>query len=154
MMEKTLVILKPSCVMRGLIGEVLTRFERKGLHLIGLKMTQLTDEQLSEHYAHLAGKPFFQMLKDAMMASPVIVCAFEGLDAVEVVRSITGATNGRKAAAGTIRGDFSISGQENIVHASDSVENAKIELKRFFKDDEFFEYSTPMMPFLYAGDEV
>jgi nucleoside-diphosphate kinase len=94
------------------------------------------------------------MLKDAMMASPVIVCAFEGLDAVEVVRSITGATNGRKAAAGTIRGDFSISGQENIVHASDSVENAKIELKRFFKDDEFFEYSTPMMPFLYAGDEV
>lgn len=153
-MEKTLVILKPSCLMRGLVGEVTKRFEQKGLRLAGMKMCQLTDDQMSEHYAQHAGKPFFQQLKDAMTVTPVIVCCYEGVDAVEVVRQMAGATNGRKSAPGTIRGDFSMSFQENIVHTSDSKENAAIELKRFFNDNEIFDYNMPTMPFLYAADEL
>ena len=90
-LEKTLVILKPSAVQRGLIGEITTRFERKGLRLAGMKMMQLTDELLNEHYAHLSEKPFFQRVKNSMMASPVIVCCYEGVDAIQVVRSMTGA---------------------------------------------------------------
>lgn len=153
-MEKTLVILKPSCLMRGLVGEVTKRFEQKGLRLAGMKMCQLTDDQMSEHYAQHAGKPFFQQLKDAMTVTPVIVCCYEGVDAVEVVRQMAGATNGRKSAPGTIRGDFSMSFQENIVHTSDSKENAAIELKRFFNDNEIFDYNMPTMSFLYTADEL
>ncbi len=153
-MEKTLVILKPSCLQRGLVGEVTKRFEQKGLRLCGMKMCQLTDEQMSQHYAQHAGKPFFQQLKDAMMVTPVIVCCYEGVDAVEVVRQMAGVTNGRKAMPGTIRGDFSMSFQENIVHTSDSIETAKIELQRFFKEDEIFDYPQPQFSFLYAADEL
>jgi len=153
MTQRTLVILKPSCLMRGLVGEVTRRFEQKGLRLIGMKMMQLTDAQLSEHYAHLAGKPFFQQIKDAMMITPVIVCCYEGIDAVDVVRALTGATNGRKAAPGTIRGDYSMSFQENIVHASDSAENAVTELRRFFREDELFAYPDPLHLYTYAADE-
>ena len=153
-MEKTLVILKPSCVMRSLVGEVTKRFEQKGLRLAGMKMCQLTDEQMSEHYAQHKGKPFFQQLKDAMTVTPVVVCCYEGVDAVEVVRQMAGPTSGRKALPGTIRGDFSMSFQENIVHASDSKENAAIELKRFFRDDEIFDYDMPLQGFLYAADEL
>lgn len=154
MTQRTLVILKPSCLMRGLVGEVTRRFEQKGLRLIGMKMCQLTDAQLSEHYAHLAGKAFFQQIKDAMMITPVIVCCYEGIDAVEVVRTLTGSTNGRKAAPGTIRGDYSMSFQENIVHASDSEENAVAELARFFQPEELFDYPNPLRGFVYAADEV
>ena len=153
-MEKTLVILKPSCLQRGLVGEVTKRFEQKGLRLCGMKMCQLTDEQMSKHYAQHAGKPFFQQLKDAMMVTPVIVCCYEGIDAVEVVRQMAGVTNGRKAMPGTIRGDLSMSFQENIVHTSDSIETAKIELQRFFKEDEIFDYPQPQFSFLYASDEL
>ena len=140
--------------MRGLVGEVTRRFEQKGLRLAGMKMMQLTDAQLSEHYAHLSGKPFFQQIKDAMMITPVIVCCYEGIDAVDVVRALTGATNGRKAAPGTIRGDYSMSFQENIVHASDSAEAAQAELARFFNDDEIFTYPDPLHGYVYAADEV
>lgn len=153
-MEKTLVILKPSCLQRGLVGEVTKRFEQKGLRLCGMKMCQLTDEQMSQHYAQHVGKPFFQQLKDAMMVTPVIVCCYEGVEAVEVVRQMAGVTNGRKAMPGTIRGDFSMSFQENIVHTSDSIETAKIELQRFFKEDEIFDYPQPQFSFLYASDEL
>ena len=153
-MEKTLVILKPSCLMRGLVGEVTKRFELKGLRLAGMKMCQLTDEQMSEHYAQHAGKPFFQQLKDAMTVTPVIVCCYEGIDAVEVVRQMAGVTNGRKSVPGTIRGDFSMSFQENIVHTSDSKENAAVELKRFFSEGEIFNYDVPVRNFLYAADEL
>ncbi len=153
-MEKTLVILKPSCLQRGLVGEVTKRFEQKGLRLCGMKMCQLTDEQMSQHYAQHAGKPFFQQLKDAMMVTSVIVCCYEGVEAVEVVRQMAGVTNGRKAMPGTIRGDFSMSFQENIVHTSDSIETAKIELQRFFKEDEIFDYPQPQFSFLYAFDEL
>ena len=153
MKQKTLVILKPSCVMRGLVGEVTNRFEKKGLRLAGMKMCQLTDAQLNEHYAHLAGKPFFQGLKDSMTCSPVIVCCYEGEDAIAVVRTLTGATNGRVAAPGTIRGDYSMSNQMNIVHASDSPEAAEAELKRFFKPEEIFEYKQVQHDYIYSVDE-
>ena len=152
-LEKTLVILKPSAVQRGLIGEITTRFERKGLRLAGMKMMQLTDELLNEHYAHLSEKPFFQRVKNSMMASPVIVCCYEGVDAIQVVRSMTGATNGRVAIPGTIRGDFSVSSQENIIHTSDSPKTAIEEINRFFKPEELFEYKQVHMPYLYHTDE-
>jgi len=152
-MEKTLVLLKPSCVQRQLIGEVVTRFERRGLRIAGMKMMQLDDAILREHYAHLAEKPFFPILAASMKISPVIALALEGIDAVQVVRTMTGATNGRVAAPGTIRGDYSLSNQQNIVHASDSVENAAIELARFFRPEEIFEYSSGANPYLYAEDE-
>lgn len=152
-MEKTLVILKPCTVERGLIGEIISRFEKKGLYLAGMKMTWLTDEILSEHYAHLKDRSFFQRIKDAMSGCPVIVCCWEGVDAIQVVRTLAGATNGRNAAPGTIRGDYSMSVQENIVHASDSPETAAIELKRFFLDSEIFEYKPNNLLSLYANDE-
>lgn len=152
-LEKTLVILKPSTVQRGLVGEVTRRFERKGLRIAGMKMMQLTDELLNKHYAHLADKPFFQRVKNSMMASPVIVCCYEGVDAVQVVRNMTGSTNGRMAVPGTIRGDFSVSGQENIIHTSDSHDNAIEEINRFFKPEELFDYKQSVLPFLYNNDE-
>ncbi|MCD8079537.1 MAG: nucleoside-diphosphate kinase [Bacteroides sp.] len=153
MIEKTLVILKPCTVQRALIGEILQRFERKGLRLAGMKMMQLTDEVLSEHYAHLSEKPFFQRVKDSMMTSPVVVCCLEGVDAIQAVRALAGPTDGRLAAPGTIRGDYSMSFQENIVHTSDSPETAAIELNRFFAPEEIFPYEQATFPFLYACDE-
>ncbi|EGJ70364.1 Nucleoside-diphosphate kinase [Bacteroides coprosuis DSM 18011] len=153
MIQQTLVILKPCTIQRALIGEVITRFERKGLKVVGLKMLQLSDEVLSEHYAHLSNKPFFQRVKNSMMASPVIVCCLEGVDAIAAVRRITGDTNGRLADPGTIRGDFCMSFQENIIHASDSSEAASIEINRFFKPYEIFDYKQGIFEYLYANDE-
>lgn len=152
-MQKTLIILKPSAIQRLLVGEVINRIERKGLRLVGMKMIQLDDEILNEHYAHLISKPFFKRIKDSMMATPVIVCCLEGVDAIQVVRTLTGFTNGRLAAPGTIRGDFSMSQQENIIHASDSIESAEAEIKRFFKPDEIFDYKFAMTDSIYANDE-
>lgn len=153
MIEKTLVILKPSTLERALVGEIIHRFERKGLRLAGMKMMNLTDELLSQHYSHLSTKPFFQRVKDSMMAAPVIVCCFEGVDAIQTVRTLAGPTNGRLAAPGTIRGDYSMSFQENIVHTSDSPETAAIELARFFRPEEIFDYKQAMFDYLYANDE-
>lgn len=153
-MEKTLVIIKPNAIQRELIGEIINRFERKGLRLCGMKMIQLNDEILDEHYAHLAGRSFFQRIKDSMMATPVIVTCWEGLEAVKIVRAMTGSTNGRDAVQGTIRGDYGVSVQENVVHTSDSIETAKIELARFFKPEEIFDYKQSNLNFLYANDEI
>ena len=148
------MILKPSAVGRGIMGEVISRFERKGLIIAGMKMIKLNDQVLDEHYAHLLDRPFFPRIKASMMATPVVVMCVKGKDAVQVVRAMTGVTNGRNAAPGTIRGDYSMSGQENIVHASDSVENAKIELDRFFAPEEIFDYTPTGFNYLYASDEV
>lgn len=153
-MEKTLVILKPSAIQRGLIGEVISRFERKGLRLAGTKMMQLDDKILNVHYAHLKDKPFFNHVKESMKSSPVIVQCWAGVDATKVVRMLIGKTNGRDAAPGTIRGDFAISTQENIVHASDSTESAATELKRFFNDEELFDYTLSINTNLYSKDEI
>ena len=153
-MEKTFVILKPSTIQRGLVGQVIDRFQRKGLKIAGIKMMQLDETILREHYAHLVDRPFFPTLLKSMMATPVIVMCLEGKDAVEVVRAMTGATNSRKAAPGTIRGDYGMSGQENIVHASDSVENGIIEVNRFFKPSEIFDYSLLVTTATYGPDEL
>ena len=152
-LERTLVLLKPCTVQRALIGEIIHIFERKGLHIVGLKMMQLTDELLSEHYAHLSEKPFFQRVKDAMMVCPVIAMCLEGVDAIEVVRGLAGPTNGRTAPAGTIRGNYSMSFQENIVHASDGPETAAAEIKRFFKPEDLYEWTSNNMSATYACDE-
>lgn len=152
-LEKTLVLLKPCTLQRGLAGEIISIFEKKGLKLCGVKMMQLTDELLSEHYAHLASKPFFQRVKNSMMAAPVIALCLEGVEAISVVRTLAGPTNGRAAAPGTIRGSYCMSFQENIVHASDSPETAAVELRRFFRDDEIFDWQQNTFPSIYANDE-
>lgn len=152
-MQVTLVILKPSAIQRGIMGEVISRFEKKGLQIVGMKMLNLTDSQLELHYSHLVDKPFFGRIKDSMQASPVVAMAIKGVDAVNATRKITGVTNGREAVPGTIRGDFSVSVQENIVHTSDSAETAEIELNRFFNTDEIFNYSQFNIKSIYAGDE-
>lgn len=153
-MEQTLIILKPSAVSRALVGDVITRFQRKGLIIAGIKMMQLDEAILREHYAHLADRPFFPIVLESMMATPVIVMVLKGKDAVSVVRAMTGSTNSRNAAPGTIRGDFSMSGQENIIHASDSLENAAIEVARFFKPEEIFDYTPITLSATYASDEI
>ncbi|MCQ2057697.1 MAG: nucleoside-diphosphate kinase [Bacteroidaceae bacterium] len=153
-MERTFVILKPCTLQRGLVGEVISRFEKKGLKLVAMKMYRFTKEKCAQHYAHLVSKPFYPIIESSMMAAPVILCCWEGIDAVSVVREMTGATNGRNAAPGTVRGDFCMSHQENIVHASDSQETAKAELERFFTADDYFEYDSPLFDYLYAKDEL
>ncbi len=152
-MQKTLVIIKPSAIQRSLVGEVVSRFEKKGLQIIGFKMMTLSDEMIEIHYAHLKDKPFFKRIKDSMQVTPVFVLALKGLDAVEVVRNMSGSTNSRKAEPGTIRGDYSMSVQENIVHTSDSVESSIMELARFFKDEELFDYKPLLLTHLYSNDE-
>jgi nucleoside-diphosphate kinase len=152
-MQKTLVILKPSAIQRGIAGEIISRFEKKGLQIVGMKMVELSDEILENHYAHLKNKPFFSRIKNSMQTSPVILMVVKGVGAVEVVRKMAGVTNGREALPGTIRGDYSVSVQENIVHASASVETADIEIKRFFRPDEIYEYPQQLLPNIYANDE-
>jgi len=151
--ERTLIIIKPDALNRSLVGEIIHRFERKGLKIVAIKMIQLTDELLKEHYSHLADKPFFPRIAKFMKGWPVIVLVIEGLEAVDSVRLITGDTLGRKADAGTIRGDFSMSIQANIVHASDSTENSAKEIKRFFKDEELHSWERIDLEVLYAEDE-
>lgn len=153
-MEQTFVILKPSAIQRSLVGDVITRFQRKGLLISGIKMMQLDEQILRVHYAHLVDRPFFPSLVRSMTKTPVIVMVLMGKDAVAVVRAMTGATNSRVAAPGTIRGDFGMSGQENIVHASDSPENAVIEINRFFAPAEVFDYQTPNLTATYSPDEI
>lgn len=153
-MEQTFIILKPSAIKRSLVGDVITRFQRKGLSISGIKMMQLDEKILREHYAHLVDRPFFPSLVKSMTSTPVIVMVLEGKDVVSVVRSMVGATNCRAAAPGTIRGDFGMSGQENIVHASDSPENAAIEINRFFRPEEVFSYTLPTLASTYAPDEL
>ncbi|MCM1028283.1 MAG: nucleoside-diphosphate kinase [Pseudoflavonifractor sp.] len=152
-METTLVIFKPSSVARGLVGQILSRFESKGLAIVGMKMMQLDEKILREHYAHLVDRPFFPSIVRSMTATPVIVLALRGRDAISVVRLMTGVTNGRDALPGTIRGDFSMSNQENVLHASDSPESARVELKRFFLPGEILDWH-PSTSFVYADSEV
>lgn len=153
-MEKSLIIIKPSGVQRGLAGAVIERFQRKGLQINGMKMMQLDEEILRRHYAHLVDRPFFPNILKSMMASPVIVMVISGKDAISVIRRMVGATNGRDAAPGTIRGDYSMSGQENIIHASDSPESAAAEIERFFRPEEIFEYNMPAPSYIYSPDEM
>ncbi len=149
-----MVLVKPDAVQRNLLGEIIGRFERKGLKILGLKMMELEDFVLNEHYSHLAGKPFFPKIKEFMKSTPVVAMVLEGVDAVNAVRIIVGPTKGREADAGSIRGDLSMSIQTNVVHASDSLENATKEIERFFKDEEIFAYQKVDLNFVYSEDEL
>jgi len=139
-METTLILLKPDTIQRGLIGEIVARIERKWLKIVWLKMMQLNDAIINEHYDFLMSKPFFPMLKAYMQSAPVVALAVSGNNAVKTVRTLTGATNPSEALPGTIRWDFALSIDANIIHASDSTETAEKELKRFFKEWEICEF--------------
>lgn len=152
-MEQTLVIIKPDAVQRGLVGEITTRFERKGLQLVGMKMIYLDDATLKEHYSHIADKPFFPGIVKFMKSSPAIVQTWAGLDVVNTVRLLCGITKAREADAGSIRGDLAMSIQCNVIHTSDSIDNAKAEVKRFFKPEELFKYDKSEWMHVYAEDE-
>ena len=135
-MQKTLVLLKPDCVKRKLAWKVISRFEEKWFDILGLKIFNMSDELVTEHYSHLADKPFFPNIKNFMTSGPIIAIALYWENAVESVRKLTWATNPLQAAPWSIRGDFALSVDANIIHASDSIENAEIEIKRFFKETE------------------
>lgn len=152
-MEKTLVLIKPDGVQRGLIGEVLKRFEIKGLKVIGLKMMRLDEAILREHYSHIADKSFYPGVEKFMMGDPVVAICLEGLEAIDTVRKITGITKAREALPGTIRGDLAMSVACNVIHASDSPEAATAEVKRFFGEDEVFNYNKNEYLYVYMDDE-
>jgi nucleoside-diphosphate kinase len=153
-MEKTLVLIKPDGVQRGIVGDVVTRFEKKGLKLVGMKMISLDEAILREHYAHIADKPFYPGVEKFMKSSPVIAMAWEGVEAVAAVRLICGITKAREADAGTIRGDLAMSVACNVVHASDSAETSEKEVPRFFNPDELFNYDKTEYRFVYMDDEL
>ncbi len=139
-MQTTLVLLKPDCISGRKAGEVIKRFEDVGFQIRGCKMFQATEAVLKEHYAHIASKPFFPEVEAFMQSTPVIALALAGDNAIDNVRAIIGPTDSKKAEKGTVRGDFGVDVMVNIVHASDSLENAEIELKRFFQPGELFSY--------------
>lgn len=140
-MERTLFIVKPDGVQRGLIGPIITRLEQRGLRIVGLKMIQITTELARKHYAIHEGKPFFEGLVRYITSAPVVVMVVEGKKAIEVVRATMGATNPVAAAPGTIRADFALEIGRNLVHGSDGPETAKTEIALFFKPGELLEYS-------------
>lgn len=152
-MQRTLVLLKPDCVQRRLMGEIISRFESKGLNIVAMKMIRVTPELSQKHYAEHVEKPFYPSLEAFITSAPVVALAIDGLESVSVVREMLGATSGLKAAAGTIRGDFSSSRQMNLVHASDSPESAARELELYFDASEFCDYEPVAVSFLRADDE-
>lgn len=152
-MQRSLVLLKPDCVQRRLVGEMISRFEKKGLRIIAMKLIQVTPELSKAHYAEHVAKPFYAGLEAFITSAPVVAMAVEGLEAISVVRNMLGATSGLKAAAGTIRGDYSCSRQMNLVHASDGEEAAARELQLYFDESEFCAYEPLLAPMLQAADE-
>ena len=152
-MERTLVLLKPDCVQRRLMGQVIGRFEDKGLNIIAMKMLQVTPDLAKQHYAEHVEKPFYPGLEAFITGAPVVAMIVEGLEAIRVVRDMLGATSGLKAAAGTIRGDFSSSRQMNLVHASDGPDAAEREMSLYFSPDELCSYEPTLTPWMKADDE-
>ena len=152
-MQKSIVLVKPDGLQRGLIGEIISRFERKGLKLVGLKMMVLSDEVLDQWYAHHKEKPFFPQLKAFMMQTPIVAMVWEGLDAVDTIRKLVGVTKGLAAEAGSVRGDFAMSQSNNLIHASDSEENAQKELGLIFAKDEIYQYMSALEALVYSKDE-
>jgi nucleoside-diphosphate kinase len=151
--EQSVVLVKPDALQRGLVGEIIGRFERKGLKLVGLKMVRMSDEQLEEWYSHHKEKPFFPKLRDYMQGSPVVAMLWEGLECVDAVRKLTGITLAREAEAGSIRGDLGMSQQLNLIHASDGSESAAKERELIFEDDEVFDYQKDIEIFVYSEEE-
>jgi nucleoside-diphosphate kinase len=150
---RTAVLVKPDGLQRGLIGEIISRFEKKGLKLIGLKMVQLSDEQLSDWYVEHKDKSFFGDLKSFMGSMPIVAMAWQGIDAVPVVRKLVGTTLGREAEAGSIRGDFGMSQQFNLIHASSDNAAGEREIAIVFNEDELFDYDSVLDVVIYADYE-
>jgi nucleoside-diphosphate kinase len=147
--ERTLIILKPDAVQRGLCGQIITRFENKGLQIVGSKFMKIPVATAETHYAPHKGKPFYDGLVKFMTSSPVLVLALAGKDAITIARNLMGATFGSKAAAGTIRGDFGVSNSFNLIHGSDSPEAAQKELGLFFKPDELLDWKPTIQTWVY-----
>jgi nucleoside-diphosphate kinase len=148
-MERTLIILKPDAVQRGLVGEIVTRFERKGLQIVGMKAMRIPQQLAETHYEPHRGKPFYPGLVKFMTSSPVIVLALAGKGAIDVARKMMGKTFGSQAEPGTIRGDFGVSNSFNLIHGSDSAESAQRELGLFFKADELLDWTPASQGWVY-----
>ena len=153
MMERTLILLKPDCIQRRLMGRILTRFEEKGLNFVAMKMIRVTPDLAKTHYAEHVEKNWYPDLEGFITGGPLVAAIIEGPEAIRVVRDMVGATNGLAAAPGTIRGDYSSSRQMNLVHASDGPESARREAGIFFADDEIHAYKPTITPWLRAPDE-
>ena len=152
-MQRSLVLLKPDGVQRKLMGQMISRFEAKGLRIVAMKMLRITPELAKQHYAEHVSKPFYPGLEAFVTSAPVVAMAIEGLEAITVIRNLLGATSGLKAAPGTIRGDFSCSRQMNLVHASDGEEAAARELALYFDPADFCDYEPILTPVIQADDE-
>ena len=153
-MTRTAVLVKPDGLQRGLIGEIISRFERKGLKLVGMKMVSMSDAQLTEWYVEHKEKSFFGELKSFMGSMPIVAMVWEGIDSVMVVRKLVGTTLGREAEGGSIRGDFGMSQQYNLIHASSSHEDAEREVEILFNVDELFDYKGVFESVVYADYEL
>lgn len=151
--ERTLILFKPDAVQRRLCGKLLTRIEDKGYKIVGLKMLQVTPELSKQHYAEHVSKPFYPHLEKFITSGPIVALCVEGPEAIRVMRELMGKTNGRNAAPGTIRGDFSASQQMNLIHGSDGPEAAAREIGIYFREGELFEYGLTLSDWLTAGDE-
>lgn len=153
-LSRTAVLVKPDGLQRGLIGEIIARFERKGLKLVGLKMVNMSENMLDQWYMEHREKSFFKDLKSFMGSMPIVAMAWEGIDAVPVVRKLVGTTLGREAEGGSIRGDFGMSQQMNLIHASSSNSDAEREIGIVFNADELFSYHSVVEAVVYAEGEV
>jgi len=152
-MEQSLILLKPDCVERRLIGRIISRFEDKALNIVAMKLIQVTPDLAKQHYAEHVEKPFYPGLEAFITGAPVVAIVLEGLEVIRVVREMLGSTNGLNAAAGTIRGDFSSSRQMNLVQASDGAEAAAREIALYFNENELCPYTPCLDPWMKAGDE-
>ena len=153
-MQKTVVLVKPDGLQRGLVGEIISRFERKGLKLVAIKMVQMSDKMIDNWYAHHKDKSFFNDLKKFMEWTPIVAMVWEGLEVIPAVRKVVGTTKGREAEAGSIRGDLGMSGSQNLIHASDSPEAAEKEMGIIFNADEIFEYQSGMDCLIYGKEDL
>lgn len=153
-MQTTFIFLKPDAVQRGLMGQILERFERKGLSFVGMKLVQVSEDLAKQHYAEHAERPFFPGLLKFITSSPVLACAIQGPNAVAVCRTLIGATNGQKADPGTLRGDFGMSGANNLVHGSDSPESAERELALWFTADELVDMEKTANQWIYDPSDL
>jgi nucleoside-diphosphate kinase len=152
-MERTIILIKPYADQRRLTGQIISRFENKGLNFIALKMLRVTPELAKQHYAEHVEKGWYPTLEKFITGGPIVAAIIEGLEAIRVVREMLGATSGLKAAPGTIRGDYSSSRQMNLVHASDGPEAAKREIALYFKNEEICDFEPTIVPWLRASDE-
>lgn len=152
-MERSLVLLKPDCVQRRLMGKIISRFEDKAIEIVAMKLMRVTPDLAKQHYAEHVEKPFYPGLEEFITAAPVVAIVAQGLDVIRVIREMLGATNGLNAAPGTIRGDYSSSRQMNLVHASDGAEASAREIALYFSEDEICDFDSCMVSWCRAGDE-